>query len=309
MKCEHCQADSGQYPLCLECYKKQQAEQRTKTAGGSATKQVPIPAKVLKYWADKLYAIASSGIDYAETDYDLDRYEEVREISQSLYAAHKKVKGDKGSLSEKQLKYFQWRLDEIGAEGKQYSRNRYDEYRYGEIRLVQNEMVDLTAEPVAPLKPVAKAKEVGEFVSDDAIKPLLISLIDKAKHKLDIASPWITVTDITDRLKKAQERNVQVKVLARQIDENKTDIFYDLIANDIDVTTDNDLHAKMLIVDQQEMFLGSANLSGRSLTTNLEVGIHTTDPPIIAAASAYFKEKFQQAKMQSVTKIPRVKRK
>lgn len=58
MKCEQCQADSGQYPLCLDCYKKQQAEQRKKSAGGSDAKQVSVPVKVLKYWADKLYAIA-----------------------------------------------------------------------------------------------------------------------------------------------------------------------------------------------------------------------------------------------------------
>ena len=308
MRCKHCQADSGQHPLCLTCWKKEQDKKREKPPSGGASKKVSIPTKLLKYWADKLYAISSSGIEYAETDFDEYRFEKVREISRSLYIAHKKAKGDTGYLSEAQLEFFKLRLDEIGKEGKQYSRNRYDEYRYGEIRLVQHEMVDLTAEPAPPPKPIAKAKEVGEFVSDDAIKPLLIALIDKANHKLDIASPWITVSDITERLKKAQARNVQVKVLARQIDENKTDIFYDLIANDIDVTTDNDLHAKMLIVDQQEMFLGSANLSGRSLTTNLEVGIHTTDTPIVKAASAYFKDKFQHAKMQSVTKIPRAKR-
>ena len=129
--------------------------------------------------------------------------------------------------------------------------------------------------------------------------------MDKAQQKLDVASPWITVEEITDRLKQAQQRGLQVKVLARQIESDQSEIFYDLIANDIDVTTDNDLHAKMVIVDQQELFLSSANLSGRSLSSNLEVGIHTTDPGIVKAASAYFSEIFQQAKMQSVTKMPR----
>jgi phosphatidylserine/phosphatidylglycerophosphate/cardiolipin synthase-like enzyme len=64
----------------------------------------------------------------------------------------------------------------------------------------------------------------------------------------------------------------------------------------------------MVIIDGQELFLGSANLSGKSLSFNLEVGIHTTDPAIVKDASLYFQEIFQKAKMQSVTKIPRQKR-
>ena len=308
MKCEKCQADSGQYPLCLDCYKKQQVEERQKTAGGSEKTLVEVPARVLKYWADKLYAIASSGITYAETDYDEDRYQEIKEISKSLYVAHKKTQGETGTLTEKQLKYFLWRLEEIGALGKQHSRNRYDEYRYGEIRMLRNEMIEVTSEPAPKPKPPVKTHQIGKFVSDDEIKPLLLQLIDKAKHKLDIASPWITVEEISDRFKAAQQRQVIVKVLARQTEESQAAVIYELISNDIDVATDNDLHAKMVIVDQQELFLGSPNLSGRSLTTNLEVGIHTTDPAIVADASSYFREKFLQARIQSATLMPSQKR-
>ena len=166
-------------------------------------------------------------------------------------------------------------------------------------------MRELTRGLPAPAKPISKAKALGEFVSDEGIKPLLLELMDKAQQKQDVASPWITVKEITERLKAAQQRGVQVKVLARQIESDQTEIFYDLIANDIDVTTDDDLHAKMVIVDQQELFLSSANLSGRSLTTNLEVGIHTTDSAIVTSASVYFRNIFQQAKMRSVTKMPR----
>ena len=193
--------------------------------------------------------------------------------------------------------------------GKQFARNRYDEYRYGAIRLVHNEMVEITAKPAPKPTAARRVKVLGEFISDDAIMPLLLKLIDRAKQKLDIASPWITVKEIIDRLKQAQKQGVQVKVFTRQAEEEyEMDIIYDLISNEIDIATDNDLHAKMVIVDQKELFLGSPNLIWKSMDTNLEVGIFTKDATIVADASAYFRKKFLQARMRDAIKFPRQKR-
>ena len=51
------------------------------------------------------------------------------------------------------------------------------------------------------------------------------------------------------------------------------------------------LHGKIIIVDNEKMFLGSQNLTKNSLENNREVGIIlTTAPEIIARISALFEK-------------------
>lgn len=47
------------------------------------------------------------------------------------------------------------------------------------------------------------------------------------------------------------------------------------------------LHAKALIIDGSRALVGSANLTGRALTANLEVGVLVRDPVVAAALEAH----------------------
>lgn len=47
------------------------------------------------------------------------------------------------------------------------------------------------------------------------------------------------------------------------------------------------LHAKALIIDGTHALVGSANLTGRALTANLEVGVLVRDPAVAAALEAH----------------------
>ncbi|MFW9807597.1 MAG: phospholipase D-like domain-containing protein, partial [Candidatus Thorarchaeota archaeon] len=52
---------------------------------------------------------------------------------------------------------------------------------------------------------------------------------------------------------------------------------------------------KIVLVDNKELYIGSANLSGTSMKRNLEAGICTTDPRTVAQARVYFDEMFTEA--------------
>jgi len=50
------------------------------------------------------------------------------------------------------------------------------------------------------------------------------------------------------------------------------------------------LHAKVLVVDGRAALVGSANLTDRALSANLEVGLLTRDPELAAAIEAHIRE-------------------
>jgi phosphatidylserine/phosphatidylglycerophosphate/cardiolipin synthase-like enzyme len=54
------------------------------------------------------------------------------------------------------------------------------------------------------------------------------------------------------------------------------------------------LHAKMLIIDDSEAYIGSANFI-RSSEDNAEAGICTTDSHIVTDAMLYFEDKWDEA--------------
>ncbi len=48
------------------------------------------------------------------------------------------------------------------------------------------------------------------------------------------------------------------------------------------------IHAKMLVIDNSEAFIGSENFSATSLTTNRELGILITQPSIVSSLEKIF---------------------
>ena len=46
-------------------------------------------------WAKRLQALAQSGLNYSENPFEIERYEEIREIAAEIYAAHASVKPER----------------------------------------------------------------------------------------------------------------------------------------------------------------------------------------------------------------------
>ena len=52
---------------------------------------------------------------------------------------------------------------------------------------------------------------------------------------------------------------------------------------------------KIVIVDDKERYIGSANLVASSMEINLEAGICTSDPRTVSQALVYFEDAFSEA--------------
>jgi len=55
------------------------------------------------------------------------------------------------------------------------------------------------------------------------------------------------------------------------------------------------LHAKMILVDNSELYIGSANLLESSMDRNREAGIVTSDSDTLDKAARYFNDLFLEA--------------
>ena len=106
--------------------------------------------------------------------------------------------------------------------------------------------------------------------------------IDLAKKEIHICSPWITY--ILDELDSVNKRgNIKVKVITRLVKEDIETGFTDL--NKLralrenygaEIRYNNNLHAKMIIVDGKVAVISSANITESGLKVNYEAGISIT---------------------------------
>jgi HKD family nuclease len=120
----------------------------------------------------------------------------------------------------------------------------------------------------------------------DVIKSELFSLLDKAKKQVLVAMYWLTDNAVIDRLISLRQKGVDVRVI---IDEDSQ--LYDALINKLlkgNITffiypskiIMKKMHNKFLVVDNLEVFTGSANLTGAALTSNYENVVIFNSPEI-----------------------------
>jgi len=137
------------------------------------------------------------------------------------------------------------------------------------------------------------------FVSDDGTAPLIKDMLSRTKDSVLIASPWMWgIEDIVQRLERLKEDKVDIAVLTRR--SKKNDVAHEETVTQIHsigcrIETDDDLHAKIVLVDDSELYIGSANLVETSLERNKEAGIWTDDPVTVADAKDYLADAFDAA--------------
>ena len=144
-----------------------------------------------------------------------------------------------------------------------------------------------------------KAMAEVSFVADEAIAPLIKKMLSHAKEFVLIASPWMWgIDDIVQRLEQLKKKNVAIRILTRRSKETDKKHYgtvsklYDI---GCDIDFDDELHAKIVLVDDKELYIGSANLVATSLERNKEAGIHTINHNTALDAGDYLIDAFDKA--------------
>ena len=107
-----------------------------------------------------------------------------------------------------------------------------------------------------------------EIISDKAV---LTQLIDLAQtHTIRVLAPTITqISSNQDKLERLSAHGIQVRVLSSPY-----------------------IHAKLIIIDGKEAYIGSVNLSSQSLDENRELGIVLDQEEILQTLTATFEADF-----------------
>jgi len=122
----------------------------------------------------------------------------------------------------------------------------------------------------------------------------ILTVIESAKHTLSVENEEMGDSTITTALEAAARRGVNVKIImTAQSSWDKA--FSALVAAGAHVRTYRNsskvlyIHAKAVVADagssDEQMFVGSENFSVASLRENRELGIRTTNGPVIAAVA------------------------
>ena len=132
----------------------------------------------------------------------------------------------------------------------------------------------------------------------------ILTVINSAKHSLAIENEEMGDSVITSALESAAKRGVDVKI-TMTAESDWDDAFGALVKAGAHVRTYKDstkviyIHAKAVVADAgssaEQMFVGSENFSVSSLRRNRELGIRTTNKPVIAAVATVLADDYAGA--------------
>lgn len=324
MVCQICGKRSGYYPICKEHYEMYKrgevgkcpecnkwyiiAEGCTKCSNQSQSaigeEEIVFTRDILEKWGKTLYAIGKTGLKHGREDHDVRRYESTLDISGELKEIWDNTSNYTVSISKAKIEDWSARLAQIANQGLKYSDDTFDIGRYSNILEVAEEMyLQIQSFSMSP-KDIPKStaeSDIVRFVADREIAPALVGMLEKAENIVLIASPWVYgIDDIIKKLTDLKrERNVTVKIIVRRPepdeDREHRETVRGLQKRGFIVETNDLLHAKMILVDNKEVYIGSANLVKKSIEQNLEVGILTSDSGAVSKALEYFEDAFQKA--------------
>lgn len=277
----------------------------------------------VKRWANKLYSIAKDGLDYSSNNYDIKRYEEIKEISESLYKRWN-IDKDKNDclITLKQLSYFIFRLSEIAHLGLDHVTSENYESRYIETDLIRLDMEQIKHEYIrkkdSEVITTTKIKKyedkesppLSHFLTDIELSESINTIITESKDKLWICSPWIDdIVDIHNQLTNLRDNKVEIILLTRPAEINTTHYkaLKDLKKKRFLIETNQYLHTKLIISGEKKMYIGFANMLKRSMTLksirrNFEAGIITEDQHLIQPAIEYFNRIYDESGEERITK-------
>lgn len=129
--------------------------------------------------------------------------------------------------------------------------------------------------------------------------------LSKAQQEVLICSPWIThlIDELSSFKKKGGKKKIDIKVITRLIKEDiekgMTDLDKVRVLKDTfgaEIRYNNDLHAKMIVVDNSVAIISSANLTKKGLSVNYEAGICLRDKNMVNKVAQFFNEVWKESK-------------
>jgi len=147
---------------------------------------------------------------------------------------------------------------------------------------------------------VTSAKETSETVYGEISREL-----SKAQQEVLICSPWITyiVEELSNFKKKENGKKINLKIITRlmkeDIEKGVTDLDKFRVLKDTfgaEIRYNNDLHAKMVIVDDSVAIISSANLTKKGLSINYEAGICLKDKNMVDKVVQFFNDLWKESK-------------
>lgn len=129
--------------------------------------------------------------------------------------------------------------------------------------------------------------------------------LSKAQQEILICSPWITyiVDELSNFKKKESKKKINIKIITRLIKEDiekgVTDLDKFRILKDVfgaEIRYNNNLHAKMIIIDNSIAIISSANLTKKGLSVNYEAGVCLKDKNMIKKITLFFDDIWKESK-------------
>lgn len=142
-----------------------------------------------------------------------------------------------------------------------------------------------------------------------AQEDLFVQLIDAARSRIDIASPYMNLTPALDAaFGRARDRGVAVRVVTTVRVREATDIFVTTLNRAFAIDhadwlefTDYDpdpqlLHSKLMVFDERLAVVTSTNLNQRSFLHDTENGFLILDPPLVRRIGAVIEDYIRQGR-------------
>lgn len=134
--------------------------------------------------------------------------------------------------------------------------------------------------------------------------PTLLALINSASSTLDVYSQLMSDRRIIDALKAVDQRGVRVRVIMTYAT-NWKEALNELTQAGVEVRTyassaSRYIHAKAMVADGSEAFVGSENFSRASLDANRELGVLLTRPSIVDELESTFASDWATARPYSI---------
>jgi phosphatidylserine/phosphatidylglycerophosphate/cardiolipin synthase-like enzyme len=137
-------------------------------------------------------------------------------------------------------------------------------------------------------------------VSPTNARDQLLGLIRGATSSLDIYAEVLADREVLGALGEAAQRGVRVRLIVTPTSDN-ADARAALAADGVEVRLAKALyvHAKLIIADGKQAFVGSQNFSATSLDQNRELGIVVDDPVALARLTRTFNLDFAASEAQA----------
>ncbi len=292
-------------PKCKTyCFKSEGCPTCGSSHGETKDSEVAIRVTLLEKWGKRLYGHGMKGIGNPPTDWDNERYENVLEISSEMKDIWDSKPPPATIVYVESEGLLQWSdiLWNIAEKGLEHADESYDIERYLGIQEISEDLEGFIESYKMEIEsePSLTVSHDIRFVADRDIPDAWTQMIKTAEDRIYIASPWIYGVDqFFTVLSEAKEKRIIVKILVRPPEAGKESehkmTVRRLNQSGFHVEAYEKLHAKMIVVDDKEVYIGSANMIPTSVHENPEVGICTIEKSTVSEAMLYFEDKWEEA--------------